>query len=113
MINSTEAISEVFVKQPYAFAKPAFLKKFLGPIIGLKGLFFTEVQDEHLGARRRLSRPFGIANLKRLVGVFREKARDLAGVLDRYVDGGAEEEKSGVAIDGEFSRNIGEAQDAN
>lgn len=86
LINSTEAINEVFVKHPYAFMKPSFLKKFLGPIIGTKGLFFVEAQDEHLAVRRKMSKTFGIANLKRLVGVFREKAGELADVMGRYVE---------------------------
>ncbi|KAM7194181.1 cytochrome P450 [Naviculisporaceae sp. PSN 640] len=86
LINSTEAINEVFVKHPYAFVKPVFMKKFIGPVIGMKGLFFIEGQEEHLAIRRKMSKTFGIANLKRLVGVFQEKAAELGDVLEERID---------------------------
>ncbi|KAK4213163.1 cytochrome P450 [Rhypophila decipiens] len=96
LITNLEAINEVHVKHPYAFTKPAVQKKFLSPIIG-KGLFFTETQEEHLGIRKRMNRPFSITNLKRLVSVFRDKAGELGDKIGRYADATGDGE--GVVVD--------------
>ena len=78
------------------------------PVVGT-GLLFTEGQEDHLGLRKKMGRPFSIGNLKRLVGVFKGKAGELAGVVGGLVDGGVKDSEGGgdgkgegVVVDGEF-----------
>ncbi|KAK3316797.1 cytochrome P450 3A5 [Apodospora peruviana] len=88
LVADIDVINEVLVKQPYAFVKPGFFQRLLLPVIG-RGLLFIE-GEEHVHIRRKLAAPFSMANLRKLVPVFRDKAEKLAGRIGREVGDGYE-----------------------
>ncbi|OJD17118.1 hypothetical protein AJ78_02762 [Emergomyces pasteurianus Ep9510] len=79
LVNSPRAFREVTFTHAYAFAKPKFLKRLVGDMIG-GGLFFAE-GDVHRKQKKLLAGPFLNSNVKHLLPVFNLKADELSSSL--------------------------------
>ena len=83
LVNSVDAHKQVLQTKCYSFVKPAFFRKLLGEIVG-KGLLLCE-GDEHKRMRRQLAGPFSIPNIRKLLPVFQEKAKDVSKYLSHAI----------------------------
>lgn len=83
LVNSLEALKQVLQTKCYAFKKPEFFRKLAGEIVG-KGLLLRE-GEEHKMMRRQLAGAFSMPNIRKLLPVFQEKAKDVSDVLNRVI----------------------------
>lgn len=83
LVNGVEAHREVLQTHCYDFKKPASFERLVGDIAGA-GLLFTE-GEEHRKQRKMIMNVFSLANLKRTLPLFVEKAGDLVDFLDRKI----------------------------
>ncbi|KAH7412846.1 cytochrome P450 [Cadophora sp. MPI-SDFR-AT-0126] len=87
LVNSLEAHREVMQTKAHSFVKPKFFEKLLGEFLG-RGVLFS-VGAEHRLQRRFLAGPFSTPNIRRLLPIFQEKARDLSSFLERSIESDA------------------------
>lgn len=97
LVNSLAAHKAVLQSQVYDFAKPPFFARLVGEITGV-GLLFAE-GEFHKRERRLLANPFSVPSMRKLVPVFREKAKDLSEEFERLLG-----ENSHGTIEGEISK---------
>ena len=83
LVNSLEAHKQVLQTKCYSFVKPAFFRKLLGEIVG-KGLLLCE-GEEHKRMRRQLAGPFSMPNIRKLLPIFQEKAKDVSKYLESAI----------------------------
>ncbi|PGG99853.1 hypothetical protein AJ79_08405 [Helicocarpus griseus UAMH5409] len=79
LVNSLRAFREVTFTHEFAFAKPTFLKRLVGEMVG-DGLFFAEGEG-HRQQRKLLAGPFLTSNVKSLLPIFEMKADGLCSAL--------------------------------
>ncbi|EGE79609.2 cytochrome P450, variant [Blastomyces dermatitidis ER-3] len=79
LVNSPRAFREVTFTHAYAFAKPRFLKRLVGDMVG-GGLFFAE-GEVHRKQKKLLAGPFLNSNVRHLLPVFELKADELSSSL--------------------------------
>ncbi|KAI2470825.1 cytochrome P450 [Annulohypoxylon bovei var. microspora] len=76
LVNSLAAYKAVLQTHVYDFVKPPFFARLVGEITGV-GLLFAE-GDLHKRERRLLASPFSVPSMRKLLPVFRGKAKDLS-----------------------------------
>ncbi|KAI1843982.1 hypothetical protein JX266_009848 [Neoarthrinium moseri] len=84
MCNSIEAYKAVLQTHCYDTIKSPFYSKLVKEISGV-GLLFAE-GDYHKQQRRLLVGPFSVPNMRKILPLFHDKARALAGVFDDKID---------------------------
>lgn len=77
LVNGLAAHKAVLQTHVYDFVKPPFFARLVGEITGT-GLLFAE-GEAHRRERRLLAGPFSVPSMRKLLPVFREKAKDLSG----------------------------------
>ncbi|KAI1098416.1 cytochrome P450 [Jackrogersella minutella] len=76
LVNSLAAYKAVLQTHVYDFVKPPFFARLVGEIVGV-GLLFAE-GEPHKRERRLLAGPFSVPSMRKLLPVFRAKARNLS-----------------------------------
>ncbi|KAI2622153.1 cytochrome P450 [Hypomontagnella submonticulosa] len=84
LANSLAAHKAVLQTHVYDFVKPPFFARLVGEITGT-GLLFAE-GDVHRRERRLLAGPFSVPSMRKLLPVFRRKARDLSEMLEHILE---------------------------
>ncbi|KAI1462403.1 cytochrome P450 [Annulohypoxylon moriforme] len=85
LVNSLAAYKTVLQTHAYDFVKPPFFARLVGEITGV-GLLFAE-GESHKHERRLLAGPFSVPSMRKLLPVFREKARDLSDEFEELLGG--------------------------
>ncbi|OTA91948.1 hypothetical protein M434DRAFT_396775 [Hypoxylon sp. CO27-5] len=80
LVNSLAAHKAVLQTYVYDFVKPPFFARLVGEITGV-GLLFAE-GEHHKRERRLLAGPFSVPSMRKLLPVFREKAKDISAVFE-------------------------------
>ncbi|KAI1414337.1 cytochrome P450 [Hypoxylon sp. FL1857] len=80
LVNSLAAHKAVLQSYVYDFVKPPFFARLVGEITGV-GLLFAE-GEHHKRERRLLAGPFSVPSMRKLLPVFRQKAKDITAVFD-------------------------------
>ncbi|KAI0169544.1 cytochrome P450 [Hypoxylon sp. FL1284] len=83
LVNSLASHKAVLQTYVYDFVKPPFFARLVGEITGT-GLLFAE-GAAHRHERRLLAGPFSVPSMRKLLPVFREKAKALSGVLEQAI----------------------------
>ncbi|KAI1096653.1 cytochrome P450 [Rostrohypoxylon terebratum] len=83
LVNSLAAHKAVLQTHVYEFVKPPFFARLVGEITGI-GLLFAE-GEFHKRERKLLAGPFSVPSMRKLVPVFREKAKDLSEEFERLL----------------------------
>ncbi|KAI0897731.1 cytochrome P450 [Annulohypoxylon nitens] len=83
LVNSLAAHKAVLQTHVYDFVKPPFFSRLVGEITGV-GLLFAE-GEFHKRERRLLAGPFSVPSMRKLVPVFREKAKDISAEFERLL----------------------------
>ncbi|XXH00487.1 hypothetical protein Hte_006833 [Hypoxylon texense] len=83
LVNSLAAHKAVLQTNVYDFVKPPFFARLVGEIVGT-GLLFAE-GEAHKHERRLIAGPFSVPSMRKLIPVFREKARALSGVFEQVL----------------------------
>ncbi|KAL6892471.1 cytochrome P450 [Trichoderma longibrachiatum] len=99
LVNSLEAAREVLQTHGGSFVKPAFFEKLVGEMMGTGVLF--SVGEQHRQLRRIMAGPLSKPNVRRMLPLFKEKARELSASLNEAISG---ESKGVVEIEALFSR---------
>ncbi|KAK4226607.1 cytochrome P450 [Podospora fimiseda] len=80
-----EATKEVFTTHCYDFKKPAIVANYMSHILGTRGVLFIE-GDAHKAARKRLNPLFAGTNVKRMLPLFQQKAREMTNWFTSKLD---------------------------
>ncbi|TFB06885.1 Cytochrome P450 709B2 [Trichoderma ghanense] len=99
LVNSLEAAREVLQTHGSSFVKPAFFEKLVGEMMGTGVLF--SVGEQHKQLRRIMAGPLSKPNVRRMLPLFKEKAKELSASFDEAIAG---ESKGVVEIEALFSR---------
>ncbi|KAK1247392.1 hypothetical protein MKX07_002301 [Trichoderma sp. CBMAI-0711] len=99
LVNSLEAAREVLQTHGSSFVKPAFFEKLVGEMMGTGVLF--SVGEQHKQLRRIMAGPLSKPKVRRMLPLFKEKARELSASLDEAIAG---DSKGVVEIEALFSR---------
>ncbi|KAL7949537.1 cytochrome P450 [Trichoderma barbatum] len=99
LVNSLEAAREVLQTHAYSFVKPSFFVKLVGEIMGT-GILFS-VGEQHKQMRRIMAGPLSKPNVRKMLPIFMDKARELSVEFDVAIRG---EENGVVEIESLFSR---------
>ncbi|KAI0835283.1 cytochrome P450 [Hypoxylon sp. FL0890] len=83
LVNSLAAHKAVLQTHVYDFVKPPFFARLVGEITGV-GLLFAE-GEHHKRERRLLAGPFSVPSMRKLLPVFREKAKDITRVFENLL----------------------------
>ncbi|KAI0881089.1 cytochrome P450 [Annulohypoxylon maeteangense] len=83
LVNSLAAYKAVLQTHVYDFIKPPFFARLVGEITGV-GLLFAE-GESHKHERRLLAGPFSVPSMRKLLPVFREKAKDLSEEFEKLL----------------------------
>ncbi|KAI1771885.1 cytochrome P450 [Hypoxylon cercidicola] len=83
LVNSLAAHKAVLQTHVYDFVKPPFFAGLVDEIVGT-GLLFAE-GEAHKHERRLLAGPFSVPSMRKLIPVFREKAKALSGVFEQVL----------------------------
>ncbi|KAI1470021.1 cytochrome P450 [Daldinia caldariorum] len=83
LANSLAAHKAVLQTHVYDFVKPPFFARLVGEITGV-GLLFSE-GEAHKRERRLLAGPFSVPSMRKLLPVFRTKARALSHVFEELL----------------------------
>ncbi|KAI2609244.1 cytochrome P450 [Hypoxylon sp. NC1633] len=83
LVNSLAAHRAVLQTNVYDFVKPPFFARLVGEIAGV-GLLFAE-GDMHRRERRLLAGPFSVPSMRKLLPVFRRKAKDLSKTFEHLL----------------------------
>ncbi|KAH7068616.1 cytochrome P450 [Paraphoma chrysanthemicola] len=84
MVNNIRAQKDVLQTKCYSFKKPGYWERVVGEISG-RGILFTEGL-EHRKQRRLLLAPFSLANIKRLLPFFQQKASETTAIILKSLD---------------------------
>ncbi|PTB68637.1 cytochrome P450 [Trichoderma citrinoviride] len=99
LVNSLEAAREVLQTHGNSFVKPAFFEKLVGEMMGTGVLF--SVGEQHKKLRRIMAGPLSKPNVRKMLPLFKDKARELSASFDEAIAG---ESKGVVEIEALFSR---------
>ncbi|KAI1370882.1 cytochrome P450 [Hypoxylon crocopeplum] len=83
LVNSLAAHKAVLQTHVYDFVKPPFFARLVGEITGT-GLLFAE-GDVHKRERRLLAGPFSVPSMRKLLPVFRRKAKEITGIFENVL----------------------------
>ncbi|KAI1806394.1 cytochrome P450 [Daldinia bambusicola] len=83
LVNSLAAHKAVLQTHVYDFVKPPFFARLVGEITGV-GLLFSE-GEAHKRERRLLAGPFSVPSMRKLLPVFRTKAKALSHVFEELL----------------------------
>ncbi|KAI1482960.1 cytochrome P450 [Daldinia eschscholtzii] len=83
LVNSLAAHKAVLQTHVYDFVKPPFFARLVGEITGV-GLLFSE-GEAHKRERRLLAGPFSVPSMRKLLPVFRTKAKALSHVFEQLL----------------------------
>ncbi|KAL7926178.1 cytochrome P450 [Trichoderma austrokoningii] len=100
LVNNLEAAREVLQVYAYSFVKPNFAKKLVGEMMGT-GLLFG-VGEQHRRLRRITAGPLSKPNVRKMLPIFQDVAKEMSGMLDKAIEG---EEKGVVEVESLFNRN--------
>nr|AVY05534.1 cytochrome P450 monooxygenase [Nodulisporium sp.] len=83
LVNSLAAHKAVLQTHVYDFVKPPLFARLVGEITGV-GLLFAE-GEHHKRERRLLTGPFSVPSMRKLLPIFREKAKDITAVFENLL----------------------------
>ncbi|KAK6954157.1 hypothetical protein Daesc_004119 [Daldinia eschscholtzii] len=83
LVNSLATHKAVLQTHVYDFVKPPFFARLVGEITGV-GLLFSE-GEAHKRERRLLAGPFSVPSMRKLLPVFRTKAKALSHVFEQLL----------------------------
>ncbi|EHK39647.1 cytochrome P450 [Trichoderma atroviride IMI 206040] len=99
LVNSLEAAREVLQVYAYSFVKPSFQEKLVGEMMGT-GLLFG-VGEPHRRLRRITAGPLSKPNVRKMLPIFQDKAKELSDMVDKAIAG---EDKGVVEVESLFNR---------
>ncbi|KAL9479778.1 hypothetical protein ACSS6W_004564 [Trichoderma asperelloides] len=99
LVNNLEAAREVLQVHAYSFVKPSFFVKLVGEMMGT-GLLFG-VGEQHRQLRRITAGPLAKPNVRKMLPIFQDKAKELSDILDKAIEG---EDRGVVEVEALFNR---------